>query len=104
MRGCDDAAAPIIQAFTRCRLDAIASQSAPAAGPVPAFKLGDKVRITLPDWHNEPAHYVTAIDWHPKAGHTYTTSDVWPPKVDGLHVCGLTDGWLPDDLSAWTDA
>lgn len=71
----------------------------PSVEVVARFQIGDQVNITAPDWQNEPPHYITGIDWHPKHGITYTTSEVWPPKVGGFHVEGLTEGWRDEDLS-----
>lgn len=104
MGGTYDCAAPIIQAFARCRLDAVAANRSPPSLVTPEHRIGDKVRITLPDFQGEPPHFVTGIAWHPKVGLSYTTSEVWPPKVEGLHICGLTDEWYPEHLAAAGEA
>lgn len=71
----------------------------PSVEVVARFQIGERVSIIAPEWKDEPPHYITGIDWHPKHGITYTTSEVWPPKVGGFHVEGLTDGWRDEDLS-----
>lgn len=85
--------------------DGMSYEPAPAEPVAPAvveaakFRIGDRVKIVAPEWEQEPPHYITGIDWHPKHGVTYTTSEVWPPKVSGFFVQGLTDEWRDDDLA-----
>lgn len=72
-----------------------------------AFSIGQKVQIVPEtageEWRGDPPQFITGIDWHRLHGVTYTTSEVWPPRVSGLFVNGLTDEWQQHHLRAVTD-